>query len=86
MKVNIVIFNPDDIYILKGVPDLTEYVVGAELVVDDDGYSYIDYNKRYPVNNSNINYFNNLYIFNNDTDKSRNSKEFRGPVLNKIRK
>ena len=73
-------------YILKGVPDLTEYVIGAELVVDDDGYCYIDYNKRYPVNNSNINYFNNLYIFNNDTDESKNSKEFRGPVLNKIRK
>ncbi|MBP3635792.1 MAG: radical SAM protein [Bacilli bacterium] len=73
-------------YILKGVPDLTKYVVGAELVVDDDGYCYIDYNKRYPVNNSNINYFNNLYIFNNDSDKSKDWKEVKGPVLNKIRK
>ena len=60
-------------YILKGVPDLTEYVVGAELVVDDDGYCYIDYNKRYHVNNSNIKYFNNLYIFDNDIDKNKNS-------------
>lgn len=51
-------------YILKGVPDLTEYVIGAELVIDDDGFCYIDYNKRYSVNNSNINYFNNFYIFN----------------------
>ena len=61
-------------YILKGVPDLTEYVVGAELVIDDDGYCYIDYNKRYTVDNSNINYFNKLYIFNN-------SEKVKGLVL-----
>ena len=51
-------------YILKGVPDLTEYVVGAELVIDDDGLCYVDYNKRYPVNDGNIRNFNNMYIFN----------------------
>lgn len=50
-------------YILKGVPDLTKYVLGAELVIDDDGTCYIDYNKRYMVDDLNIKYFNNLYIF-----------------------
>lgn len=53
-------------YILKGVPDLTEYVVGAELIIDDNGQCYIDYNKRFPVTNENINNFNNLYIFTDD--------------------
>ena len=52
------------VYILKGVPDLTEYVVGAELVIDDNGLCYVDYNKRFPVNESNIENFNNIYIFN----------------------
>ena len=51
--------------ILKGVPDLTEYVIGAELVIDDNGKCYIDYNKRYPVDNNNIKYFNNFYILGN---------------------
>ena len=50
---------------LKGVPDLTEYVLGAELVIDDDGRCYIDYNKRYPVNENNIEYFNNFYVLDN---------------------
>lgn len=50
-------------YILKGVPDLTEFVVGAELVIDDDGFCYVDYNKRYPVDNLKIKYFNKFYIF-----------------------
>lgn len=50
-------------YILKGVPDLTEYVIGAELVIDDDGLCYVDYNKRYLVNKSNINYFNYFYVY-----------------------
>lgn len=50
-------------YILRGVPDLTEYIIGPELVIDDNGYCYIDYNKRYPVNNSNISYFSNIYTF-----------------------
>lgn len=50
-------------YILKGVKDLTEYIIGAELVIDDDWKCYIDYNKRYPINYSNIGYFNYFYIF-----------------------
>lgn len=49
-------------YILKGVEDLTEYVIWAELVVDDDWMCYIDYNKRYPVDKSNIEYFNYFYV------------------------
>lgn len=53
-------------YILKGVPDLTEYVVGAELVIDDNGLCYIDYNKRFKVTSDNIKDFNNLYIFTTD--------------------
>lgn len=48
-------------YILIGVPDLTEYVIGPELVIDDDGLCYVDYNKRYKVDKNNIKYFNNIY-------------------------
>lgn len=48
--------------ILVGVPDLTAYLVGWELVIDDDGKTYIDYNKRFPIDDSTIGYFNNLYI------------------------
>lgn len=51
--------------ILKGVPDLTEYILGAELVIDDDGMCYVDYNKRYSVNENNINYFNYFYLIDN---------------------
>lgn len=50
-------------YILKGVEDLTKYVIWAELVIDDDWKCYIDYNKRYQVNDSNIKYFNYFYFF-----------------------
>lgn len=58
------IINEDDyeVRILKGVDDLTKYVIGAELVIDDDGKCYIDYSKRYPINEENIKYFNNFYI------------------------
>jgi len=72
-------------YILKGVPDLTEYGIGVELVIDDNGLCYIDYNKRYPVDSSNIKYFNNLYIFNNGMDKCNETEE-QGTVFQKIRK
>ena len=50
-------------YILKWVEDLTEYVIWAELVIDDDWMCYIDYNKRYPVDHANIEYFNYFYLF-----------------------
>ncbi len=72
-------------YILKGVPDLTKYVVGTELIIDDDGLCYIDYNKRYPVNNSNIDYFKSSYILDDFSEKSTDSKEKSGPVLSKKR-
>lgn len=41
----------DDIEIrfLRGIPDLTDVVVGVEAVIDDNGKCYIDYNKRYPI-------------------------------------
>lgn len=54
--------NDYEVRILKGVDDLTKYVIGAELVIDDDGKCYIDYSKRYPVNEDTIKYFNNFYI------------------------
>ena len=52
--------------LLKGVPDLTEYVLGAELVIDDDGKCYIDYNKRFSVDEDNIKYFNKFYVLKKD--------------------
>ena len=54
--------NGYDVRIMAGVPDLTEIVVGAELVIDDDGKTYVDYNKRYAVNQENVNTFNYIYL------------------------
>jgi len=34
---------------LKGVTTLIPYVVGVEAVIDDDGYTYLDYEKKYPL-------------------------------------
>lgn len=34
-----------DIYL--GVKDLTEFVIGSEIIIDDDGYCYLDYGKKY---------------------------------------
>lgn len=54
------IFIEDDILparVLIGVCDLTEYVIGVELVVDDDGNTYVDYNKRYPVTKDKLHVF-----------------------------
>lgn len=48
--------------ILQGVPDLTDYVVGVEMVIDDNGKLYVDYNKRYDVNKDNIDLFEKIYI------------------------
>ena len=39
-----------EIRIYKGVKDLVDYVIGVEMVVDDDGKLYLDYNKRYCLN------------------------------------
>lgn len=38
-----------DIKIYKGVKNLVDYVIGVEMVVDDDGKLYLDYNKRFPL-------------------------------------
>ena len=40
------------------------YIIGVELVIDDDGLCYIDYNKRYMVDKNNIGYFNKMYVYN----------------------
>lgn len=50
--------------ILKGVESIMEYVVGPELVIDDNGKLYVDYNKNYPVDESSINIFENIYVKN----------------------
>lgn len=54
--------NGYEVRILVGVPDLTAYVVGPELVIDDNGKTYVDYNKRFPIDDEKIGYFANLYI------------------------
>ena len=55
--------NGFDVRIMAGVPDLTEIIVGPELVIDDDGKTYVDYNKRFVVTNENVGAFNYIYIF-----------------------
>jgi len=35
--------------IYKGVPDISKYVVGPELVIDDNGGLYLDYIKEKPI-------------------------------------
>lgn len=52
-----------EVRILAGVPDLTEFVIGPELVIDDDGETYLDYNKRFKINETNIEYMKNVYLF-----------------------
>lgn len=37
------------INIYKGVPDISEFVVGPELIVDDNGMLYLDYIKEKPI-------------------------------------
>lgn len=54
--------NGFDVRIMAGVPDLTEIIVGPELVIDDDGKTYVDYNKRFAVTNENVGAFNYIYI------------------------
>lgn len=49
--------------IYLGVTDLIDYVIGVEMVIDDDGKLYIDYNKRYPVNIDYLNSFDkHIYV------------------------
>ena len=56
-------FDGYSVNIYLGVTDLIEYVIGVELVIDDDGIVYIDYNKRYPMNIEGLKDFdNNIYV------------------------
>lgn len=58
-------FNGYNVNIYLGVTDLIDYVIGVELVIDDDGKLYIDYNKRYTINRESLNDFNtNIYLIN----------------------
>lgn len=52
-----------EIRIYKGVKDLVDYVIGVEMVIDDDGKLYLDYNKRFPLNNREFWYDFNYNIF-----------------------
>lgn len=51
--------NGMQITMMKGVESLVPYVVGVEVVVDDDGMPYIDYGKKYPFNEE---YIKHVYI------------------------
>ena len=47
---------------LKGVESILKYVIGPELVIDDDGMLYVDYNKKYSIDEKTINIFENIYV------------------------
>ena len=52
-----------NVSIYRGVPELIDYVIGVELVIDDDGNIYLDYNKNLPMNEEDIKTFNNnIYV------------------------
>ena len=52
---------PVNIY--SGVPSLIDYVIGVEMVIDDDGKLYLDYNKEYPLNNDDLHIIDkNIFI------------------------
>ena len=56
-------FNGYKVNVYLGVTDLIDYVIGVELVIDDDGKLYIDYNKRYPINVEGLKDFDNaIYV------------------------
>lgn len=56
-------FNGYKTNIYLGVTDLIDYVIGVELVIDDNGLTYIDYNKRYPVTDKYLNDFDkNIFV------------------------
>lgn len=55
--------NGFNVSIYRGVPELIDYVIGVELVIDDDGNIYLDYNKNLPMNEEDIEKFNNnIYV------------------------
>ena len=54
-----------NVSIYRGVSELIDYVIGVELVIDDDGNIYLDYNKKLPMNEEDIKTFNDrIYIIN----------------------
>jgi hypothetical protein len=57
--------NGYEIRIYKGVKDLVDYVIGVEMVIDDDGNLYLDYNKKYPLKDRKywLDFNNYIYIF-----------------------
>lgn len=55
-------YNDYDVKIFMGVKDLTELVLCAEIILDDNGLLYVDYNKRYPVKDEHIQFFNKMYF------------------------
>lgn len=58
--------NNFDVSIYRGVPELIDYVIGVELVIDDDGKIYLDYNKNFLIEKSDIDLFDkNIYVINN---------------------
>ena len=62
-------FNIDgyNVSIYRGVPELIDYVIGVEAVIDDNGIIYLDYNKNLPLDTEDICLFNdNIYIINNN--------------------
>lgn len=44
-----------------GVKDLTEFVLGSEIILDDDGIIYLDYEKRFPLTEDLSNLLNMIY-------------------------
>ncbi len=56
--------------ILIGVETLVKYVIGAEMIIDDDGLLYLDYGKNYPISDNSLKYFNHFYVF-GDVDEKR---------------
>ena len=48
--------------IYSGVPELIDYVIGVEAVIDDNGKLYLDYNKKLPLSIEDIKVFDK-YIY-----------------------
>ena len=57
-------------YIFLGVESLINIVIGAEMVIDDDGLLYIDYNKEYPISDDSLLYFNRIYVLGDNVNEN----------------
>ena len=60
-------------YIFIGIESLVNTVIGLEIVIDDDGLLYIDYNKEYPISDDSLSYFDKIYFL----GKNINEKCFK---------